>query len=153
MSADNPYQSPTELPVDATRAKSAVLIPAIVLLVLASLSIFNDLVSGVIIVIDVVRIAQLNSGREQMPLDAIVMLTFFVAACVLYFLSHVLVFYGAIQMLRFRSPGIARAAAIVAVIPICSPLYVLGIPFGIWALIVLSKPEVQAAFERRATQQ
>ena len=90
---------------------------------------------------------------EPMPLDAIVMFILSVAACALYFLSHVVVFYGAIQMLRFRSPAIARAAAIISVFPFCSPLFVVGIPVGIWALIVLSKPEIRAAFGRSAAQQ
>jgi len=41
------------------------------------------------------------------------------------------------------------AAAIVACVPFCSPCVVLGIPFGIWALVVMAKPEVRAAFQPR----
>ncbi len=37
-----------------------------------------------------------------------------------------------------------RAAAM---IPCVSPCCLLGLPLGIWALIVLVKPEVKAAFQ------
>lgn len=54
--------------------------------------------------------------------------------------------YGAYCMLRLEKLHLARIAAILSIIPICSGCYVLGIPFGIWALIVLNRPEVKAAF-------
>lgn len=40
-----------------------------------------------------------------------------------------------------------RPAAILAMIPCVSPCCLLGLPLGIWALIVLLKPEVKAAFQ------
>ena len=33
-------------------------------------------------------------------------------------------------------------------VPCISPCCLLGLPFGIWALSVLNKPHVQAAFKR-----
>jgi hypothetical protein len=39
------------------------------------------------------------------------------------------------------------AAAIVALIPCFSPCCLIGLPIGIWALVVLSKPEVKSQFE------
>jgi hypothetical protein len=57
-----------------------------------------------------------------------------------------IVLFGALKMMRLQSFGWAMAAAILAVIPCLSPCCCLGIPFGIWALVVLSKPEVKAAF-------
>lgn len=61
-----------------------------------------------------------------------------------------LVAYGAWQMLKIRSFGWALTAAILAVIPCTSPCCLLGLPIGIWALIVLYQPEVRAAFGRQA---
>ena len=49
-------------------------------------------------------------------------------------------------MLDGKSHGICMAGAIVACIPICTPCIVLGIPFGIWAIVVLQQPEVKQAF-------
>lgn len=55
------------------------------------------------------------------------------------------VIYGSVQMMNFKSYGIAMAAMIVGMLP-CSFCCLLGLPFGIWGLVVLSKPEVKAAF-------
>jgi hypothetical protein len=49
-------------------------------------------------------------------------------------------------MQQLTSHGLAMAAAIIAMIPCFSPCCVLGLPFGIWALVVLSKPEVKSQF-------
>ena len=55
--------------------------------------------------------------------------------------------WGAVSMKRLANYSGARAAAIVAVIPCLGPCCVLGIPFGIWALNVLGRPEVRSSFE------
>lgn len=56
--------------------------------------------------------------------------------------------YGSIQMLKLRSYGLAMTAAIIAVIPCFGPCCCLGIPFGIWALVVMNQPNVKLAFRR-----
>ena len=53
---------------------------------------------------------------------------------------------GAYRMMKLRSHGLAVAASIIAMIPCVSPCCCLGLPFGIWALVVLFRPEVKAAF-------
>jgi hypothetical protein len=55
---------------------------------------------------------------------------------------------GAYKMMNLQSYSFARRAAIISVIPICSPCVLLGIPFGIWALVVLGNPQVKAAFRQ-----
>jgi hypothetical protein len=52
---------------------------------------------------------------------------------------------GAVAMLRLRGYPWAGAAAILATIP-WSASWVLELPFGIWAIIVLGKPQVTEAF-------
>ena len=59
---------------------------------------------------------------------------------------QVVVIAGAFQMLKGRNFGLAMAAAIISVIPCCSSCCIIGIPFGIWALIVLNDPQVKASF-------
>jgi len=56
------------------------------------------------------------------------------------------VFWGALQMKQLRSYQAAWAAAIVATIPCVGPCCLLAIPFGVWSIIVLGKPEVKSAF-------
>ena len=57
------------------------------------------------------------------------------------------VFFGALKMKNLENYGLSMSAAIIACIPCCS-CCCLGIPVGIWALIVLNKPEVKSAFQR-----
>ncbi len=53
-----------------------------------------------------------------------------------------LILFGAYQMLRLRSYAWAVAAGIVAIVS-CS---LIGLPMGIWALIVLAREDVKGAF-------
>ena len=56
-----------------------------------------------------------------------------------------LIFIGAMKMKKLESHGLAVAASIVAMIPCLSPCCLLGLPIGIWAAVVLFKPEVKSA--------
>ena len=56
------------------------------------------------------------------------------------------VILGAMKMKNLEHHTLAMASAILAVIPCTSPCCLLGIPFGIWALIVLNDSSVKAAF-------
>lgn len=58
-----------------------------------------------------------------------------------------LIFAGGWQMLRLETYGLALIAAIMALIPICTLGWLLGLPMGIWALTVLSRRDVREAFE------
>ncbi|MBN8249000.1 MAG: DUF4339 domain-containing protein, partial [Verrucomicrobia bacterium] len=59
---------------------------------------------------------------------------------------NVLVAFGAIKMQRLESWGLALTASILTVLPCAGCCCLIGIPIGIWALVVLNKPEVKAAF-------
>lgn len=61
------------------------------------------------------------------------------------------IIYGAMQMKGLKNYTVAIAAAIAAVIPCFSPCpcCFVGIAAGIWAIIVLVKPEVKAAFSQQ----
>lgn len=54
--------------------------------------------------------------------------------------------YGALQMQQLKSYPLALAASILSMIPFISPCCCIGLPVGIWALVVLLKPEVKSAF-------
>lgn len=58
-----------------------------------------------------------------------------------------LIFFGGLKMKNLENFGLAIAASIIAIIPCFSGCCCLiGMPAGIWALVVLNKPEVKAAF-------
>jgi len=65
---------------------------------------------------------------------------------VLGILSSILVLFGALKMKQLELYGLAMAASIIAMIPCVSPCCLIGLPIGIWSLVILSKPEVKAAF-------
>lgn len=54
--------------------------------------------------------------------------------------------FGGLKMKNLENYGLAMAASIIAVIPCIGSCCCLGIPVGIWSLIVLNKPEVKAGF-------
>jgi phage FluMu protein Com len=58
----------------------------------------------------------------------------------------VFVLLGASKMKNLQNYGFAMAAAIIALVPCTSPCCLLGLPFGIWALVVLTDSSVKAAF-------
>ena len=58
----------------------------------------------------------------------------------------VVVLLGAAKMQKLQSYQFALTASIVAMVPCISPCCVFGLPFGIWALVVLNKPEVKSQF-------
>ena len=56
------------------------------------------------------------------------------------------IIYAALKMKELTQYGFAMAASILAMIPCISPCCLIGLPIGIWSLVVLTRPEVKAAF-------
>ena len=56
------------------------------------------------------------------------------------------VVYASLQMMKLRAWGVSLAGAIVAMLPLMWPCCLLGLPFGIWAIVVLVSADVKAAF-------
>jgi GYF domain 2 len=59
---------------------------------------------------------------------------------------NALVLFGAIKMLRLESRPLATTACILGMLPVVSCCCLIGLPFGIWGLVVLNKPEVRSHF-------
>lgn len=62
-------------------------------------------------------------------------------------IMDVLGILGAYNLMKLKKYSLAMTGAIIACIPCCSPCLVLGIPFGIWALVLLNSPEIKPHFE------
>jgi hypothetical protein len=62
--------------------------------------------------------------------------------------SAPVIIYGAVKMFNGSSYGWAKAASNLAIIPFTSCCFLIGAPIGIWALVVLSRPEVKMFFGR-----
>lgn len=56
------------------------------------------------------------------------------------------VIYAMMQMMKLKSFGLSLAGVIVGMIPCVSPCCFLGLPIGIWALVVILNDEVKKSF-------
>jgi predicted Zn finger-like uncharacterized protein len=133
-------------------AASAVKGPAICLLVVGILAILLALLNGAYGLISPNAMQQANNppfggnpqfGGQQPPQSFLVV--FYIGAVVAGLLWGSLVTAGAISMLRLRLYGLAMTGSIVGMVP-CSMCCLFGLPFGIWALVILNRPEVKNAF-------
>jgi len=60
-------------------------------------------------------------------------------------LLYVFVIVGSANMMRLRGHRSAMTACIIALLP-CNPCCLLGLPFAIWGLVVLNRPDIKDAF-------
>ncbi len=56
------------------------------------------------------------------------------------------VIFGALRMKNLRSYSLALASAILGMIPCFSPCCLVGLPIGVWAIVVLMDPTVKQSF-------
>ena len=76
--------------------------------------------------------------EEERDPDHEVMVGAYAIIGVVQLLVDGLICFGAYNLRSKQSKGLAFMAAILCCIPCCSPLGVLGVPFGIWALVVIN---------------
>jgi hypothetical protein len=69
-----------------------------------------------------------------------------IVAAIIGSVVGIIIIVGATKMKNLQAYGLALASSILAMIPCVSPCCLLGLPFGIWAVVVLSNPEVKQAF-------
>jgi hypothetical protein len=137
---DNPYKSPiaddatVSAGSDVLSAGRLVRAPAISLVILASIAMLLD--SAVIM--NVALYDRLKILEQHGPDQGMIVVVLDITMNGLIFLVHLFVLFGAVT------------AAIVSLLPFCSPVVLLGIPFGIWALVVLRRHDVREAFRRNS---
>ncbi len=85
-----------------------------------------------------------SAGATTHPPGISSRLLFFLPLCVALLASGAVILFGAFKMERLKSYGWSVAASILAMIT--PPGLLVGVPFGIWALIVLNRREVRETF-------
>jgi hypothetical protein len=60
--------------------------------------------------------------------------------------TYPIVLVGGMHMRKLQSRRLAIAASVLAMIP-CLPVCILGVPVGLWSLIVLVQPDVRRVFD------
>ena len=139
----NPYATPASTGAKGGRVstlKTQLLIASIILLVQAAMYLLLMLISlpqQIILIQATDTTTAEGQGRVAGQVFAMVLIA----------LSSTFTIWGSICMIRIKNWGVALAAAILSVIPCLSPCYIGGIPFGIWALILLSQSELKRKFK------
>jgi hypothetical protein len=153
FSGSNPYQSPSYSPsqfgspppVDPRETvRGRVMAPAIVLVVISALglatSIFNVVFAFGEPQIDpndppfVRQMKESSTGPVALTAQSA------------FVVVNLLIIGGAVQMMRFKTWGFALAASIIAMLNFGTFCCVLGLPVGIWSLVILLQPDVKQAF-------
>ncbi len=136
------------------RAQEQLNVPAILMMVLASLTILSSLYSLVMAGHQADQLQKMfddpNIGRQLKELKPFLELMSNRAWNVIPLVLSGVVLFGAMQMRQVKSYGLSLTAAIITAFPLCTTCCCLfGMPIGIWAIVVLMKPEVKAAFQGR----
>ncbi|MBL8862517.1 MAG: hypothetical protein JNK02_10965 [Planctomycetes bacterium] len=126
--------------------------PAIVLIVLGALGVLGSLASLALPNDpESMREAfeslgeQMDWGQDQIEAWTGTLGRFDVLMNLLGLAMALFVLFAGVQMLRGRMWGLAVAGSIVAMVP-CWCCCLLGIPAGIWSLVVLNDKDVKSAF-------
>lgn len=121
--------------------------PAIGLLVTGILGILAQLISLIVRLfsagLGAVAAANGEDGGIAMIASGVLGIVFGIIAL----LMGGLVIFGSMKMKNAQSYGLCMATAIIAALPCVSPCCLLGLPIGIWAIVVLVDPQVKAAFQ------
>lgn len=67
-----------------------------------------------------------------------------------FVLVNVFIIAGGALMLMRKIRGVGLAASVVAMLNVGNCCCVLGIPIGIWSLVILLQPDVKAAFDQNS---
>ena len=128
-------------------ASSKVAPPAIGLIVTGILAILYQLVMLVLNLLGTglgaFSAASGGSGGMSTLFSGVIGLVF----NVVWILLSGLVIFGAVKMKNLQSWGLSMAAAVVAALPCTNwPCCLLGLPLGIWAIVMLMDQQVKASF-------
>ena len=146
MMAVNPYESPVTypepLPADLApkRPIDWIRFPATALIVLTGIQI-------VALAVFALRVYFFLLSSERMTIFKLIEAPEF-RAPVLSILCCLFICVGAFRIWELRSLWFCRAAAIAACLPLVTPFFCIGIPFGIWSTILLFRKDVAAKFDR-----
>jgi hypothetical protein len=123
--------------------------PAIALIVMAGIGILGQLISLVLRMLGtgMSMMSMPGSGSDgSEQLAAMMSGTLGVVAGILGILVGGFIIFAAMKMRALQSWPLALAASVVAMLPCLSPCCCLGLPIGIWSLVVLLDNNVKASF-------
>ena len=138
----SPYTPPSGPTMQAPDSGNPLLIPGIILLALGALWLLYGCINFVI---------AMQNGLPPVPADAPPgteagqKIGFYGAAFGLPICALISVL-GSVCLIVRKVYPLALTGVIINLIPCCSSVVILGIPFAIWAMVLLVRPEVKASF-------
>ena len=121
--------------------------PAIFLLVLAILDTLAAFVGIGFVALNQTLPVFAHMHTPNLELQQKMTLVFSLPAYIVGLAIAVVRLIGAIKMMKLQAYGLAMTAAILTLLPCGTCCCLLNIGAGIWALVVLAKPEVKSAFQ------
>ncbi len=94
------------------------------------------------------RVKELKEKREAQAQTAFALVLGAISiGCLIVASVYMMYVSGGILMGQLKNYRFCRWVCLMAIVPVISPLIVVGIPFGLMGLAQLSKPEVKKAFD------
>ncbi len=124
------------------RAQGQVMAPAVILLVIAVIGLLANLAAAAVFAATPERLEEAFKGTGLQPPPATTAVIFYLVFAAL----NLVILLACVQMLRLRTYGFALAGIFLSMINCPTYCCVIGLPIGIWALVVLLRPEVRDAF-------
>jgi len=121
--------------------------PAIFLLVLALLDILASLLGIVMSCLPTSFLTVPNLPQQNVELQRQLSLLFGLPTNAAGLVIALVCLFGSLRMLKLKSYGLALTSALLMLLPCGACCCCVNVGAGIWALVVLSKPEVKAAFQ------
>ncbi len=132
-------------PASAAGASSKVAGPAWALIIVAGIGIALQVVGMLAKLLGISLLGSELGGNRPQAL-AILSGGLGIAIGIVGIAIGVVILVGAIKMKALEGYGLAMAVSILAMIPCVSPCCLLGLPIGIWSLVVLLDPGVKSSF-------
>jgi hypothetical protein len=128
-------------------AQAAVTAPAICMIILGGLEIALAILGIILRMLGIGMMAAGGAGPGQPASDAELagQMIGGIIGSIIGIAFGALILTGGIMMKQLKSYGLAMTGAIVAMLP-CTICCLLGLPLGIWSLVVLNNQDVKDAF-------
>ena len=139
----NPYLAPRYKSQNQGPSGNPLIVPAIFLIIFSSLSLIGGLFQLGVTILD---LAGVVPAAGQAPAESQAEAVGRLVGSLAVLCTNGAIVAGAISMLRLKNHSSARLGAIIGMIPLCTGCIILGIPFAIWAFVLLNRPEVKRTF-------
>ncbi len=150
--SQNPFQtqanSPGGMPPRGTNVSAASMVkgPALGMLISTIVGLLLALLGLALNILGLSFIAVAEQPASPEIASVVGQGIFGIAQGVIALIGGGVIVFGCLKMMKLQSYGFAFTTCILAMIPCISPCCLLGIPFGIWGLVVLNDPHVKNSF-------